>query len=224
MFVVILMSLVSGQVVTDSSVSEWTKGSYKFHIDRSAAGGKFFRHVEGEYQRGDEGFDAAKATERLAIAPAPEELEKLGGHLGKWRVTGKFSPLPDVPLQPIAGRNDVRSILGGHAHFTDIIGDDAPPKAYRGNVYLVWDTGANSYKGFSVDNYGGLAVENAYRQGENKMVYTASHVLWGMPQAGRTVVEWDNETGETKMTSHRAAGAHAPDVSFEATLKRVTGD
>ena len=210
----------NGQVVTDAWTSKFDDNSMHLLIKRSVAGGDFFPYVEGKYKKGGDGVDKSKLNVG-SIAPGPKELNDLKGHLGTWKLKGKYSPFPGTPMMEVAATEKTHSILGGHAHFTEIIGADAPPKAYRSHSYLIWDQAANAYKSFSVDNFGGAGVDTGHRQDDNKMVHLSATTLWGLPQAGRTVVEWTEDGNTTKIKSHRLGGAHDPDVSFEATMTRV---
>lgn len=214
--------VAQGVVVTDQGVSAYSKDSYTFRLNRSTAGGAFFVHVDGTFQRSDKSFSLPEDSAGPALAPPPAEMKKVDYLLGKWTYKGKLRPMAEKPSVAISGRETFRSILGGHVLMARIEDDgvEGAPRAFRGHGYFAWSTAENCYLQFGLGNYGDFGLQRAYLVGENKIVYTGAVVMYGTPSAVRTVMERKGKDSLT-IVSDRAAGASAPDRSFEGEYRRV---
>lgn len=215
--------LQQGIPVTEQSVTEYAKDAFTFRLYGSGGGGAFFLQVEGTFRRGKTAFSASQGTEKLALVPVAEQMRKLEDHWGTWTMKGKLTPMPGAPALAIAGSEEVRPILGGHAHMGIMKGDPVPgaPKAFRGFFYLAWDPEDNCYRSLSIDNFGFFLVERGYLLGERKMISTSAPVLYGVPHAIRGMGQWSEDGSEAKFASDRLAGDAPADRSFEGVSKRV---
>jgi hypothetical protein len=217
--------LEQGSVVTDHSVSEFSKDSYKFRIERSVAGGAFFVHVEGTFRRGGNGFSLSDPAAQKGWGEPAKEMQAIRGFAGKWRLKGKVSPMPGMPAFPISGTDEIQEVFGGHVQVGTSRGDPIPdaPKTYAGAFCLAWDSSNNCYQSFGIDNMGGLAFDRGYRHGERKLLYTGSYVIYGAPQTTRMVSEWDASGDKMKLYQDRCALDAPPERSFEGDYERVKG-
>jgi len=188
---------------------------------RSENGGPFRKFLEGTMQRGGDGCREIPASAGLVLAPAPDVMAALTDELGTWHFEGRVEPMPGMPMMEISGREEIRAILGGLVHWSDIHGDPMPgaPPNFHGQVYTGWSSRANCLLFVSVDNFGGWTVEKGWLQG-TRTVLTGSGVLFGLPYVTRTIIVHEDQD-TLHMTSERLASTMPLSTAFTAEFTRV---
>ena len=211
-----------GQAVVDLWKTEIKdRNSLRFSIRRSVDGGPLFEQVVGDWKRGGKAIDLAR-IESPAIAPVAAELAKVERQLGSWKGKGGISPLPDLPMIPIAMTQKVAAVLGGHAFMGHVVGAKSPgaPRPYEAHSYLVWSPARKRYFIAEFDNYGLATAQDGFVKG-NALITTQTLVYFGVPSAVRTVTRWAADGKTVKMKAHRASALAEPDLYFEASFERI---
>ncbi|MCA8959246.1 MAG: DUF1579 family protein [Planctomycetes bacterium] len=214
-------SLEDGVPSFDRWVTVPSGDTQTFFVERCIAGGEPFRMLEGRATRAEEGFSLETESDVPATAPIPGSMKKLEFQLGRFRLTGEMQMMPGSPMVPVGATETIRSFLGGQVHYSTIEGDPFPGTdiGYRGQVYLGWDARYGHYRALELGRFG-ERIEYDVRPDGDKLVFTASTVLYGSPQLLRSIVT-RTEGGGLHMVSHKATASGDWERVFESTSEPV---
>lgn len=186
-----------------------------FKMERGAGEEPVFLHVAGDWKRSKKTFDAARDGE--ASAQPSDEMDRLRGMLGRYRVTGEVTMSPGAPAMQITGDETSSWLFEGAVIHTTVHGQ---PGDYEAHAYLYYDPRARCYKHFAVNNMGMAGVSQA-RFWNDDLVFTLADPVMGTPGAERMVLKMDESGARTSIVSWRLAGTADPYKSFDATYEKV---
>lgn len=189
-------------------------------VDMLMPEGDSVQVIEGELERGGEGFAGDWGVAAWMGAQPNEAMQKLAKLAGSYETKGEMTMAPGMPMTAITGTDEWEMVFGGVAMHGRTDGKAAgSPDAYESHALWGWDPASQCMKTVFVDSMG-MVGEMDCRWFDGKLVSTMAGTQMGAPTTQRYVITVDAEGRAERCTGHVTFGAMDPFLSFRASYRR----
>jgi hypothetical protein len=124
----------NGTVVSTRMITTFNETGYDLKMESAYGAGPFETSLDGKVTRAKEGYKLSAEDEKIALAPAAEEMKRLARMAGTYVMKGKVVPMPGLPAMPVSATEEIRKLFDGSVLLGTIKGDEtgrAPTSSRR---------------------------------------------------------------------------------------------
>ena len=211
-----------GVHLSDRVIWRAGKDSWSITLERGFNAGETFQYGEGTFRRIEAKNEATPVDAASSATPLKPEMAGAKPLLGNHRVDGWIIPMPGLPRMDIGAVEKNRSILGGNAIESLVVGDPMPGMegSFEAFSYFWWAEEKQCFISAWFDSMGAAEISECRPADENTWVMTRAGMLMGQPMVDRSVLTFA-DGGMSSVYTDRMVGTDEPQRVFKAKYSAI---